>query len=265
MKRYDRELSLEIDRTVQRFNNKIKRLQKEERNLELPEPITRSDIFTSRATKSTIEKKLKEYQKFLERGAEETITTTGGVKLSKYEFNQLKSRQKSAKASLTKQINKYRNMNPRVAGIRQAGTFESMGDPYYYGLVGQRKALNKDFEQVNTDTFKRLKGLTNKLTFKRDKDLVFKENYLEMIEKNGYRFGIDKRKVDILKKKLNSLSPRQFVELYNSDKAIQAMFDQYVQANDIKNEEDFRYLSNQAEDLFDELVNNIDEVIEGYD
>ena len=41
MRRYDRELSLEIDRTVRRFNEKIRRLERTERDLVLPEPITR--------------------------------------------------------------------------------------------------------------------------------------------------------------------------------------------------------------------------------
>ena len=60
MRRYDRELSLEIDRTVNRFNAKIKRLERLDRNLELPEPIERTDIVTYKSSKSSIQKRLKE-------------------------------------------------------------------------------------------------------------------------------------------------------------------------------------------------------------
>lgn len=265
MRRYDRELSLEIDRTVRRFNAKIKRLERTERELDLPEPIERTDIVTYRSTKNTIQKRLKEYQKFLERGAEDVVTTEGGVRISKYELNQIKQRQRTSKATLTRQIKHLQNVKPKIAGQETYGTFESMGDPYYYGLVARRKALDKDVESLNKQQLNRLKGLTSKVLGKRETDLILKENYLDMLIKNAYSFGIDKRKADLLKDRLNKLSPNDFVKLYNKDKAIKAMFEYYLQSKDIKSEEGYKYLQNSAEDLFDEIINNIDEILEEYE
>lgn len=265
MRRYDKELSLEIDRTVKRFNDKIKRLEKQEKGLDLPEAITRTDIVTYTSKKSTIEKKLKEYKKFLERGAEDVITTSGGAKITRYELNQLKERQKATKTSLTREINTLKNKPVKIAGQKQAGTFESMGDPYYYGLLGKREALNKRPEDLTLDELKRLQGLTTKLIYKKEKDLILKNNYMDMLYKNAYAFGIDKRKADLIKEKLNKLTPDEFVKLYNSDKAIKAMFEYYLQSKDIKSTKGFNTLQNSAEDLFDEIVNNIDEITEEYD
>lgn len=265
MRRYDRELSLEIDRTVARFNNKIKRLEKQERQLDLPEPIERSDIYSPKSSKSTIQRKLKEYQKFLERGAEEVVTTEGGVEISKYQLNQLKERQRRAKISLTRELNYLKNEHPRIAGKKQKGTFESMGDERWQEITAKRKALEKDITKLNKAQLKGTSKIINKNINRKEQDVIFKENYLQMLEKTSYTFGIDKRKFDLIKDKLKSLSPAEFVKLYNTDKAIKDVYYKYLQMMSTKKQEDFDALQNSAEDLFDEIYNNIDEIIESRD
>lgn len=265
MTRYDRELSLEIDRTVNRFNAKIKRLERLDRNLELPDPIERSDIVTYKRSKSSIQKRLKEYQKFLERGAEEMVETSGGAKISRYEMNQLKARQRTAKATLTKKINKMKNTTIKVASEKQAGTFATMGDPEYITALSNREALDKDLNKLNKESLARFKRFVGKLVYSGDKDYILKENYLEILEKTAYSFGIDKRHYDVIKKKLNSLSPSQFANLFSEDKAIQSLMDYYHQMKSIKTDNQFKNLQNDVEDLYDLLVNNIDEIIEDYE
>lgn len=266
MRRYDRELSLEIDRTVNRFNAKIKRLERLDRNLELPEPIERTDIVTYKSSKSTIQKRLKEYQKFLERGAEETIETQGGARVSRYELEQLKNRQRASKARLTRQINRMRSEPIRVAGEKQAGTFASMGDSEYITKVSQRESLNKDIMTLNKENLNRLKKQLGKLVYSGDKDYILKENYLEILEKTAYSFGIDKRKYDIIKKKLNSLSPSEFAKLFSEDKAIQTLTDYYIQhVKEMYTEKGYKQAQNDIEDLYELLSNNIDEIIEDYE
>ena len=265
MRRYDRELSLEIDRTVRRFNQKIKRLEREERNLDLPEPITRLDIVTSTSRKSTIEKKLKEYQKFLERGAEETITTSGGAKISRYELDQLKTRQRTSKARLTRQINRLRDKPVKIAGQEQAGTFASMGDVAYYELLAKRKALNKEIDTLSKESLGRFKKMVGNIVSSADREVVFKENYLDILEKTAYSYGIDKRQYDEIKKKLNKLTPSQFAKLFSEDKAIQSLLDSYSQMKSIRSASGQAYLESSVEDLYELLVNNIDEIIEEYE
>lgn len=265
MRRYDRELSLEIDRTVKRFNAKIKRLERTERDLILPEPIERTDIITYNSRKSTIERKLKEYQKFLERGAETQITTAGGAKSSRYELDQIKNRQRASKARLTREINRMRDKPVKIAGAKQAGTFSSMGDPDYYEKVAQRKALNKDVDNLNKDSLRRFKKLVGRLTNLGDRDYVFKENYMEILEKTAYSFGIDKRQFDVIKRELNKLTPSQFAKLFSEDKAVQALLDSYNQMKDIKSAKGQEYLESSVEDLYELLVNNIEEIVEDYE
>lgn len=265
MRRYDRELSLEIDRTVNRFNAKIKRLERLDRNLELPEPIERTDIVTYKSSKSSIQKRLKEYQKFLERGAEETIETSGGARISKYELNQIKDRQRTTKARLTRELKRLKDKPVRIAGEEQAGTFSSMGDSEYYERLAQRRALEKDVNKLDKEGLNRFKKMVGRLSNKGDKDYILKENYLEILEKTAYSYGIDKREFDEIKRKLNKLSPSQFAKLFSEDKAIQALMDSYSQMKTITSASGQKSLENNIDDLYELLVNNIDEIIEDYD
>lgn len=270
MRRYDRELSLEIDRTVKRFNAKIKRLERAERNLLLPDPIERSDIITERRSKRDIEKRLKSYQQFLERDATKIIETESGLELTKYEYNKINRERTIAKRNLTREINKLRDLPVRIAGKEQAGTFSSMGDIYYTGLVDKRKGLDRDIQTLDKGDYLRYKQRVEKLYFKGDRDLVLKENWIDMLKKNGYFFGFDKRELDNIINEIEKLTPKQFYDLYKKDKAFENMFEKYTLYVDLSksksknNVKNLDALSNEAHDLFDKLSANIKDITAPY-
>ena len=87
--RYDKKLNQEINRTIKNFNQKIARLEKQEREL-LPSKITKKDLKSSVYTRAELQRKLKELQRFSKRGAEDIIETKGGVKLTQYELSNIK-------------------------------------------------------------------------------------------------------------------------------------------------------------------------------
>lgn len=270
MRRYDRELSLEIDRTVRRFNAKIKRLEKQERELVLPEPIERTDIVTYTSSKDTIQRKLKEYQRFLERGGEEVVTTSAGVKLPKFEYENLRREQKAAKISLTREINKLSKLTIREFGEDQAGTFQSMGDPYLRGLISKRKAIDKNIDELSKDEIKRKVTLFKRVRNNQGYERVFKDNFIVILRKLGYLCGVESWKVDLIIEKLKLLTPPQLNELINRDKGLKSVIDYYIEYFDImrsrrkSKEQDMNDLINRVEDLYDNLVNNIDQIIEDY-
>ena len=57
--RYDKSLNQEINRTIKNFNQKIARLEKQEREL-LPSKITKKDLKDSVYTRAELRRKLKE-------------------------------------------------------------------------------------------------------------------------------------------------------------------------------------------------------------
>ena len=64
--RYDKKLNQEINRTIKNFNQKIARLEKQEREL-LPSKITKKELKESVYTRTELQRKLKELQRFSKR------------------------------------------------------------------------------------------------------------------------------------------------------------------------------------------------------
>ena len=93
---------------------------------------------------------------------------------------------------------------------------------------------------------------------------VFKENYFEMLTDLAYYFDYDKDKLNKLRDKLMKLKPNDFLKLFKEDKSIRAILDYYpivinsfnaINPNDIKED---------VINLYDNLIDNIDEIIQDY-
>ena len=89
--RYDKKLSQELARTVRNFNKKVYRLEKLRREL-IPERVTVASLKQEYTSRAELMRRLRELRGFSARGAEDIITTAGGARLTKYEFNILKQR-----------------------------------------------------------------------------------------------------------------------------------------------------------------------------
>ena len=111
--RYDKKLNQEINRTIKNFNQKIRRLEKQEREV-LPSTISKKELKESVYTRSELKRRLQELQRFSKRGAEEVLTTKSGLKITKYELENLKRESKIIKARLTREINKMKKTKPKV-------------------------------------------------------------------------------------------------------------------------------------------------------
>ena len=125
--RYDKKLNQEINRTIKNFNQKIARLEKQEREL-LPSKITKKDLKNSVYTRTELQRKLKELQRFSKRGAEDIITTRGGVRLTQYELQNIKRENARVKRNITREINRLKVNKPKIFGKTQTATFSQMGD-----------------------------------------------------------------------------------------------------------------------------------------
>ena len=100
-------------------------------------------------------------------------------------------------------------------------------------------------------------------------DYVFKENYFEMLTDLGYYFNYDKEKLDNLKNQLMELNTNDFMKLFREDKSIRAILDYYpvvtesfkpkniptINPDDIKED---------VKDLYDNLIDNLDEIMQDY-
>lgn len=264
--RYDKKLNQEINKTIRNFNQKITRLEKSERDLLLPEKITKKELKENVYTRTELRRKLRELQLYSKRNIEETITTKGGVTLSRYELTKIKRESSRIKANLTREINKMQSTSPKVFGKKQATTFAQMGDQYYLNLQARRKALEKgDIGTLSAEQLKQYQTLLDKT--RRNKTYysnIFKENYMQMLTDMGYFYGYDKEKLDKLKNTLSSLDSDKFLKLFRDEKSIQAILEYYpniVMKSGGINPEDIK---EDVTNLYDALIDNIDDVLKDY-
>ena len=262
--RYDKKLNQEINRTIKNFNQKIARLEKEQKDL-LPSKITKKSLKSTVYTRSELQRKLKELQRFSKRGAEDIITTSGGVRLTKYELNEIKRENARVKRNITREINRLKTEKPKIFGKKQTSTYSEMGDHDFLNLVARRKALEKDVNKLTREEFERFTKLVEK-TGKNQQYMnnIFKENYFDMLSKLAYYFDYDNEKLTYLKDKLMSLQPNDFLKLFKEDKSIRAILDYYPIVTNSFNAINPDDIKEDVTNLYDNLVNNIDEIVKDY-
>lgn len=267
--RYDKKLNQEINRVVKNFNQKIARLEKTEKDLILPEKITKKELKENYYTRTDLRRKLRELKRYSNRGIEETITTSGGVTLSKYELKNLQIESRRIKANLTREIKRLEVTTPKVFGKEQATTFSQMGDQYFLNLQARRKALEKGkITNLSKEQLQQYNKLLQKT--RRNKEYynnVFKENYQNMLTDLGYFYGYDNQKLNELKEKINKLESDKFLKLFREEKSIQAILDYYpnIKVKAGKNAINPDDIKEDVTVLYDALIDNIDNILKDYD
>nr|DAT87872.1 MAG TPA: hypothetical protein [Caudoviricetes sp.] len=266
MIRYDKKINQEINRTIKNFNQKIARLEKQQRDLILPEKITKKALKDSVYTRTELKRKLKELQRYSERGIESTLKTKTGIEISKYELVNIQKESARIKRNLTREIKKMQVAKPKVFGKVQARTFAEMGDSHYLNIVARRKALEKgkltkltkeEYERYKTLLFKTVKN-------KAYMNKIFKENYLKMLTDLGYYYDYDKDKLKLLEERLSKLSTYNFQKLFESDKSIKAILDYYPSITGTISGIDPDDIKEDVTNLYDSLINNLDDILKDY-
>lgn len=262
--RYDKKLNQEINRTIKNFNQKIARLEKQEREL-LPSKISKKELKNSVYNRAELQRKLKQLQRFSERGAEEVITTKGGVQLTQYDLSNLKRENARIKRNITREINRLKVDKPKIFGKKQTSSFSEMGDTDYLNLVARRKALEKDINKLSREDFERFTKLVEKTGRNQQyMNNIFKQNYFEMLTDLAYYFDYDSNKLNELKQKLMNLKPNDFLKLFKEDKSIRAILDYYPIVTNSFNAINPDDIKEDVINLYDTLIDNIDEIIQDY-
>lgn len=262
--RYDKKLNQEINRTIKNFNQKIARLEKQDREL-LPSKITKKDLKSNVYTRNELRRKLKELQRFSTRGVEDIIETSGGARLTKYNYQNIKRENTRIKQNITREINRLRVEKPKIFGKKQTSTFSEMGDTDYLNLVARRKALEKNIDKLSRDELERFTKLIEKTGRNQQyMNSIFKQNYFDMLSALAYYFDYDNDKLNMLKQKLMNLKPNDFLKLFKEDKSIRAILDYYPIVTNSFNAINPDDIKEDVINLYDNLINNIDMILQDY-
>lgn len=266
MIRYNKELVSKINKTVQNYNAKIRRLQKTNPSLSLPEKISAKSIRNMSDTRQELNRTLNALKRFSKRGAEENIILPSGEIISNYELKELKRESARLQRNLTKRINELAGTTPRVAGIKQDYTYAEMGDMRLNNMIAKRDTLAKMSKNItksgNLKNFAKLIETTrNKQNYQIS---IFRNNYIDkMLTYQAYSIGYDKGRINDIKTKLNSLSDKDFLKFFDEEKLVQMIRDKYINTSNMQGDAYFSYES-EMKDIFDELYNNLDEYLKGY-
>ena len=257
--------TIELERAIRNFNSKIKRLEKVDREIGIPEKESIKAIKERVTTKWDLNREIDRLERFTKRGSEELIKNKSGVVLTRWEFENIQKEQKRLSSRLLRDIERYSKIKPENFGKEQAVTYAQMGDERLSNLKARRKAIsNKRVMKLNKQELKNLETLLNKTSaiYRKDKK-VFYTNFLEgTLLNTAYFVGYDRKKIEYIKDKLNELSPTQFTKAFEKEQALKDMQIRYslTKEDEISPE----LVEEDITTLLDNLYKNIDEIIESY-
>ena len=254
-----------LNKAINNFNRKVKRLEKVDREIDIPEKESITAIKQRVTNKWELNREIDRLERFTKRNAEELIKNKSGLVLSRWEYENLQREQKRLNARLLREIERYGNITPKEFGKKQAATYAQMGDEKLSNLKARQKAISsKSLSKINREQLKSLEALINKTNanYRKDKE-VFYNNYLDGTLLNlGYYVGYDKEKLDYIKEKLNELTPDQFIKAFNTDVSLKDIQDRYV----LSHEDGItpEILESDVVPVLDELYKNIDKIVDSY-
>lgn len=260
--RYDKSLNREINRVVKNFNNKVKRLEKSQKDLMLPQTESVRELKKKFTSRLELKRELAKLERYSTRGIEETVETLGGNKISKYELENIKREARRVKYQVSRQITLKKTTKPKVFGVVQDVTFAEMGDSSYLNLVARRKALNKKIETLNAKELKRFEDLLEKSRQKRLYDFNnLQYNWAnEMLMPLAYLTNYPMEKLEGVAQKIATLKEKDFLDLFNNEMVMRAITEFYAEARRGNTD-----MSEDIKPILDELINNIDDLVKEYE
>ena len=255
----------ELQKAINNFNSKIKRLEKSEREIDIPVKENIKAIRERINSKWDLNREINRLERFTKRNAEELIKNKSGVVMSRWEYENIQREQKRLSARLLREIERYSKIQPREFGKSQEVTYAQMGDEKLSNLKARYKAISKkSVMKLNRDQIKNLNILINKTSaiYRKDKE-IFYNNFLDgTLLNTAYFVGYDENKIKYIKEKLSELSPTQFTKAFETEQALKDVQIRY----DLTKEDGLtpETLENDITPLLDNLYNNIDEIVDSY-
>lgn len=244
MIRYDKQLNADIRRTVANFNAKVKRL--EQAGVELiPDKISTRELKDLYTKRYELKRKLKELQRFSERGVEEVIKTEGGVYMTKYALDNLKREVRRSQYRLTREATRIES---------QMGSYDLARRGALNLALTRKKLLSKDLTKVSKKEIEIIKTNINRILDYDNQSAIFQKNLIQMLISEGTFYGVPQDIIDELEKQLLSLTPEQLFRIFNENPRLRAITDYYPN-------EGGTIESNRLSDILKELNEMLPQII----
>jgi len=264
--RWTGKLSDEVYDTIDKYNSKIKRLNKKGGYI-TPQEISFKEIKNLANKRSDLNRILKTLKAYNVRGAEKTITLNSGAKISRYAYDIAKKNQRIAKMKTTRRLNVLKNTYPTEYGVFSKYNLANMGDENIRNLEARLNKLNRNIEDISTNDLSSYTSYLFETSFVdyTFRDKIFISSYFdEMIFNLGYASGYDKSKIKEMKNKImNNLTNSEISNMLRGEEAFRSLRDWYNNIHRRSGLHKGNLELIRAE--FDELYENLDKIIATYE
>lgn len=211
MIRYDKQLNAELRRTVANFNAKVKRLEKEERQL-IPSLTSVEELKSKYNKRYELKRKMKELQRFSERGVEEVISNESGTEFTKWSLDNLKREIRRANYNINREAKKLEAKSSPLTITRNSALNR---------MRSQQDVINKDLINASLKDVEKIWSNINRVMDYDQSAERFQENYLQMLFSEYGKSNVSGEVVDTLTSYITKLSPDQLVRLNKVSPEIQ--------------------------------------------
>lgn len=224
---YDKQFNAKINRIVRAFNAKVKRLQNQGLKY-VPERTSVADLKSTYFERDSLKRRLKQLEKFTTKGAEEIITLNKGAKITKWEYETLKSDMAYLKRYYTGRIENYGNIVPRSMGKPQAVSYARMGDAKLQNLRVLRQSHDKKLDNLEQGDLNRYKRkVRSQIKRKEQQKYILWANYFTFLDDVAYKAGIDSELLESVKEKITRMDIDKFIEFFETEKAFSKIINYY--------------------------------------
>ena len=230
----------------------VRRYQKERSKLirlgvyeNVPEKITYKDLIRRNYYKRDMNKALKEMSLFTA-GRATKARTIRGKATTEYEIDVFKMRLDRRRKDIQREIELIKGEQWNPARLRH--------DRYLKNLISTEKELSANWRDLIGTRAGR-----SVMNYEHNRDVVY-QNYITALFQDAENLGMTKEQIDEMIAKLNTLSPRQFIRMFDEDKDISYIFNYYNSLTD----KDFEIDEDDAKKSMAKIYNTLEQKIKYY-
>lgn len=258
MIKYDPKLESLMRSVVGRYNSKINRLAAKNAS-HLPPLVTVDDLKTKHVNRSELFRELRQLDLFGESGMEDVITTEGGVKMSRWEYETLRSDVSLSKRRLTTKIRDRLSTETGYPSDRLRS------------LTAERNYLDRQLRKASYSQIRSLRKISSKYSRIHQTDENFKGTFLKMLERMWGGTGVlSKEEIDKLIEKYSKLTGEELSQAYEENRVLQDLMEMYRAFTVLEEYEDRgygEYLSQNItsyDAMYDALSEQADDILKSF-
>lgn len=255
--KYAQKTRSKVDYIVDKYNRKVRRMKRTHPSYSIPPLVSKKEILKLPSLRD-IKKQISDLSLYLERGASKQVELQNNI-LSAYEIDIIKRLKRRSKLYLKRQMRNMQKQGIRISGevIKTPIEYDEM----YQSLKSRYSYVSKNIYKMDKKALERFYANLKEITSPY-RDTNFKEAWFSLFDKLTSLIGYNSSKAKEIRKKLDTLSYKGFIDLYNTEKLIKyvmEMYDRLVEKGYLAEDENTSIY--QSIEIF---YRHLDKVLEDY-